>query len=109
MSRVKDKLKKGEVVYGQMVLELFSAGIGPILAATGMEFVLYDMEHCRRDISLAAEMIALRRRTDIVPMVRVPDANVAPLSRVLDLGARGVMIPRVETRTQMEDVVAQLK
>ena len=109
MSRVKDKLKKGEVVYGQMILELFSAGIGPMLAATGMEFVLYDMEHGRCDISTVAEMIALSRSTDIVPMVRVPDANVAPLSRVLDLGARGVMIPRVETREQMENAVAQLK
>jgi 2-dehydro-3-deoxyglucarate aldolase/4-hydroxy-2-oxoheptanedioate aldolase len=54
-------------------------------------------------------MIALSRSTDIVPMVRVPDANVAPLSRVLDLGARGVMVPRVETREQMENIVAQLK
>ena len=52
MSGVKDKLKKGEVVYGQMILELFSAGIGPMLAATGMEFVLYDMEHGRCDMGL---------------------------------------------------------
>jgi len=109
MSRVKDKLKKGEVVYGQMILELFTAGIGPMLAATGMEFVLFDMEHGRCDISLVAELIALSRSTDIVPMVRVPDANVAPLSRVLDLGARGVMVPRVETRAQMENIVEQLK
>ena len=61
MSKVKDKLKKGEVVYGQMILELFSAGIGPMLHAAGMEFVLYDMEHGRCDISMVAEMIALSR------------------------------------------------
>jgi 2-keto-3-deoxy-L-rhamnonate aldolase RhmA len=109
MNRVKDKLKKGEVVYGQMVLELFSSGVGHMLAASGMEFVLFDMEHGRCDIALAADMITFCRSTDIVPMVRVPDANVAPLSRVLDLGARGVMVPRVETRAQMLDVVAQLK
>ncbi len=109
MNKVKEKLKKGEVVYGQMVLELFSAGVGPMLHAAGMEFVLYDMEHGRCDINLAAQMIALSRTTDIVPMVRVPDLNAAPLSRVLDLGARGVMVPRVETRAQMEDIVSLLK
>ena len=109
MNRVKDKLKKGEVVYGQMVLELFNPGIAPMLAASGMEFVIFDMEHGRCDIALAAEMIAFCRNAEIMPMVRVPDANVAPLSRVLDLGSRGVMIPRVETRAQMMDVVAQLK
>ncbi len=109
MNKVKEKLKKGEVAYGQMVLELFSAGVGPMLSAAGMEFVLYDMEHGRCDISMVAQMIALSRTTDIVPMVRVPDLNSAPLSRVLDLGARGVMVPRVETRAQMEDIVALLK
>ncbi|MBI4166283.1 MAG: aldolase [Acidobacteria bacterium] len=109
MNPVKDKLKKGGVACGQMVLELFTPGIAPMLAASGMEFVIFDMEHGRCDISLAGEMIAFCRSVEIVPMVRVPDANVAPLSRVLDLGARGVMIPRVENRAQMVDVVAQLK
>src|SRR5579862_8012941 len=50
MNKVKEKLKKGEVAYGQMVLELFSAGVGPMLHAAGMEFVLWDMEHGRCDI-----------------------------------------------------------
>ena len=109
MNPVKDKLKKGGVACGQMVLELFTPGIAPMLADCGMEFVIFDMEHGRCDISLAAEMIAYCRSAEIVPMVRVPDANVSPLSRVLDLGARGVMVPRVENRAQMADVVAKLK
>ena len=67
-----------------------------------MEFVIYDMEHGRCDISLVAEMIASCRGSEIVPMVRVPDISMRALSRVLDLGARGVMVPRVETRAQME-------
>jgi len=109
MNPVREKLRSGGVVFGQMVLELFTPGIGPMLAAAGMEFVIYDMEHGRCDINLAAEMIASCRGCDIVPMVRVPDMDFAPLSRVLDLGARGVMAPRVETRAQAEDIVAQLK
>ena len=36
MNKVKEKLKKGEVAYGQMVLELFSAGVGLMLAVMGM-------------------------------------------------------------------------
>jgi 2-keto-3-deoxy-L-rhamnonate aldolase RhmA len=106
---VKEKLNKGDIVCGQMVFEFFTPGISPMLAASGMEFVIFDMEHSRCDISLAAEMMAFSRTTEIVPMVRLPDTGVAPLSRVLDLGARGVMVPRVESRTQMLDVVAQLK
>jgi 2-keto-3-deoxy-L-rhamnonate aldolase RhmA len=109
MNRFKEKLRDGQVTFGQMVLELFTPGIGPMLAACGMDFVIYDMEHGRCDIALASEMIASCRGTEIVPMVRVPDLESAPLSRVLDLGARGVMVPRVETRAQMERAVAELK
>lgn len=109
MSGLRSKLKNGEVVLGQMVLELFTSGIGPMLAACGMEFVLFDMEHGRCDIGLLTEMIASCRGSSIVPLARVPDINFSPLSRVLDLGARGVMVPRVETRQQAEDVVRQLK
>jgi 2-keto-3-deoxy-L-rhamnonate aldolase RhmA len=104
-----EKLRRGETVFGQMILELFTPGIGPMLSAAGMEFVIYDMEHGRCDIGLLAEMIASCRGSEIVPMVRVPDVGVVPLSRVLDLGARGVLVPRIETRSQAEDVVAQLK
>lgn len=109
MSRVKEKLRRGETVFGQMVLELFTSGIGPMMAACDLDFVLYDMEHGRCDIGLVAEMIASCRGSDIEALVRVPDLESAPLSRVLDLGARGVMAPRVETRAQTERLVAELK
>ena len=109
MTRLRKRLRDGEVVFGQMVLELFTSGIGPMLAASGMEFVIYDMEHGRCDLALLAEMVASCRGSGIVPLARVPDMNFHPLSRVLDIGARGVMVPRVETRAQAEDIVAQLK
>jgi len=109
MNRFRQRLRDGEVVFGQLVLELFTPGIGPMLAAAGMEFVIFDMEHGRCDMPLLAEMIASCRGSHIVPMARVPDISYAPLSRVLDIGARGVMVPRVETRAQAEEVVQQLK
>jgi len=109
MSALRQRLKSGELLLGQMVLELFTPGIGPMLAACGLDFVLFDMEHGRCDIALLAEMIASCRGSSIVPLARVPDVNFSPLSRVLDLGARGVMVPRVETWQQAEDIVSQLR
>jgi 2-keto-3-deoxy-L-rhamnonate aldolase RhmA len=109
MNRFRQRLKQGDVLLGQMVLELFTPGIGPMLAACGLEFVIFDMEHGRCDISLLAEMVAACRGSEIVPIARVPDVAYAPLSRVLDVGARGVMVPRVETKQQAEDIVSQLK
>ena len=54
-------------------------------------------------------MIVSCRAAGLTPIARVPDLNTFPLSRILDLGAKGVMIPRVETGEQMQDAVGQLK
>ena len=109
MTGLRQRIRRGDIVLGQMVLELFTPGIGPMLAASGMEFVIFDMEHGRCDIKLMAEMIASCRGSNIAPLARIPDVTYRPLSRVLDIGARGVMVPRVETKQQAEDIVAELK
>lgn len=109
MTRFRQRLQRGDVLLGQLLLEFFTPGIGPILDACGLDFVIYDMEHGRCDITMLEQMIASCRGSGIVPMARVPDLNFAPLARVLDLGARGVMVPRVETREQTEEIVRQLK
>jgi 2-keto-3-deoxy-L-rhamnonate aldolase RhmA len=109
MKQLRQRMREGDLILGQMVLELFTPGVGPMLAASELDFVLYDMEHGRCNIALLAEMVASCRGSAIVPMARVPDFNFRPLSRVLDIGARGVMVPRVETKTQAEEIVTQLK
>jgi 2-keto-3-deoxy-L-rhamnonate aldolase RhmA len=109
MKGLRQRLQDGELLLGQLVLEFFTPGLGPMLDACGLDFVIFDMEHGRCDIGMLEQMIASCRGSAIVPMVRVPDANFAPLSRVLDLGARAVMVPRVETRQQAEEIVNSLK
>lgn len=109
MKDLRQRLQHGETLLGQLLLEFFTPGIGPMLDACGLDFVIFDMEHGRCDIGLLEKMIASCRGSNIVPLARVPDFNFAPLSRVLDLGARGVMVPRVETRQQTEEIVRQLK
>jgi 2-keto-3-deoxy-L-rhamnonate aldolase RhmA len=67
------------------------------------------MEHGRCDIGLLEQMAVSCRGTGIVPLARVPDVNWTPMSRLLDVGVRGIMVPRVETREQMEMIVRSLK
>jgi 2-keto-3-deoxy-L-rhamnonate aldolase RhmA len=109
MKSIRQRLHDGDVLLGQLLLEFFTPGIGPMLDTCGLDFVIFDMEHGRCDLNLLEIMIASCRGSGIVPMARVPDLNFAPLGRVLDLGARGVMVPRVETRQQTEEIVRALK
>ena len=65
MKQLRARLQHGDVVLGQMILEFFTPGIGPMLEACGLDFVLYDMEHGRCDISQVGEMIASCRGSEL--------------------------------------------
>jgi 2-dehydro-3-deoxyglucarate aldolase/4-hydroxy-2-oxoheptanedioate aldolase len=106
---LRQKIKSGETVYGQLLLELFTPGVPHILKNCGLDFVMFDMEHGRCDLALVAELIVCAKSAGITPLVRVPDIEFRPLARVLDLGASGVMVPRVETAEEVQHIVSQLK
>ena len=108
-NRVKQALKRGEPALGTMISEVGSAGFVWMLANTGFDFVFIDMEHGTFDLAVVADMIKVARLADIVPLVRVPDLGYHLVARVLDAGAMGVMLPRVETREQVEQFVSFMK
>lgn len=106
---LKQSINSGEKVYGQFILELFTPGVPQILKNCGLDFIIFDMEHGRCDLALMAQLIQASKDAGIPPLVRVPDIEFRPLSRVLDMGAIGVIVPRVETPEQARFLVAQLK
>ena len=78
-------------------LGLPSPEIAEIVAGTGFDFALIDLEHGTIGIETAQRMLmALRRPRRPLPMVRVPEAGEGWIKRALDAGAAAVMVPRVE-------------
>ena len=106
---VKQKLDAGEVVIGTMIDEVRSPAIAQILAVAGFDFFFIDMEHGAYDLPTASDIMKAARLAGIVPLVRVPDFRHFPKGRIMDSGALGLMVPRVETREQVEEMVAEIK
>jgi 2-keto-3-deoxy-L-rhamnonate aldolase RhmA len=96
MNAVKQRLAEGGTAIGTMVTELASPGIARLAAAAGAEFVLFDMEHTGYDFDRLRGVLAAAEAAGTVPFLRVPDADYHFVSRGLDIGARGLMVPSVE-------------
>jgi 2-keto-3-deoxy-L-rhamnonate aldolase RhmA len=105
---VKEKLARGECAYGTMVFEFNTTGIGRIVGEAGAEFVVYDMEHTGWSIETIRMLIATTQ-SKALPMVRVPATQYHLLSRPLDVGAMGLMIPMVEDEAQARTIVRSAK
>ena len=99
-NKAKRALAAGGVSVGTMVFEFNTSGIGRIAAGAGAEFIVYDMEHTGWSIETIRALMATTRAADTIPMVRVPATQYHLLSRPLDVGAMGLMVPMVEDEAQ---------
>jgi 2-dehydro-3-deoxyglucarate aldolase/4-hydroxy-2-oxoheptanedioate aldolase len=102
---VKPKLAQGGHAFGTMVFEFFTPGLAQICREAGAEFILYDMEHSAISVETMREQFSFCRGVGIAPMVRVPATQYDYISRALDAGAMGIMVPMVETPEQAAFIV----
>ena len=89
---LKQKLARGDVVCG---MQTFSAHPGMIeaMGTAGLNFTTIDMEHCPTGIAEVVHAVRAAETAGITPFVRIPQMDASMLGRVLDLGAKGVVIP----------------
>jgi 2-keto-3-deoxy-L-rhamnonate aldolase RhmA len=102
---LRKKLKGGQPVYGTMIQAVRLPALGQIMALAGCDFLFFDMEHGPFSIETIADMVQMTRLAGVVPLVRVPNDEYHLMVRPLDAGAQGIMIPRVETKAQVEHIV----
>lgn len=103
-----EKYKKGLPVVGT-ITHLKSPTAVECIAASGMDYVMIDMEHCSMDISEVHSCIVAADASGIVPLVRVCDVTRSAVLRVLDIGAMGVIVPCIETVEQVKELVNYAK
>jgi 4-hydroxy-2-oxoheptanedioate aldolase len=104
MKNLKKRLKQGETLNGCW-LNLGSPLTAEIVGQAGFDWVLIDLEHgagVEKDV--LAQLQALES-TKTAPIVRVESAESARISRVLDMGAEGVMCPKVDNAHEAKKVI----
>lgn len=101
----KAALRKGEAPRIGLFLGLSDAYSAELLVGTGFDWLLIDAEHGPNDIrSILAQLQALEGRgTDV--LVRVPDHDPAGIKRILDIGARTLLVPMVDSAEQARALV----
>lgn len=98
----------GEPLVGTF-LNLGSPAAAEVCAAAGLDWVLIDLEHgASGDADLLAMLQAVSG-SRAVPIVRVEQGTRLRIGRVLDLGADGVMVPRVESVAEAQEIGGWLR
>lgn len=102
------RILAGETLFGAWA-SLGSAGSAELLGRSGLDWVLVDLEHGNTTESeLLAHLYAIEA-SGSVALVRPQSAERLRIGRALDMGASGVIVPRLDTADQVRETMTYLR
>lgn len=79
------------------------------LTRTGLDYVIIDTEHNCFSPEQVAHYIQAAENGNLIPYVRIGDTRRPYVLQMLDLGARGLIVPNITTIQEVESLVSHAK
>jgi len=93
---LKARLMANEPVMGSLAF-LSSADVVEILAVTGFDYVIVDLEHSATNTETAIHMVRAAQLHGMAPLIRVRENSEKLILQALEMGAEGVVVPFVQS------------
>ncbi|HHT50103.1 MAG TPA: hypothetical protein GXZ78_01335 [Eubacteriaceae bacterium] len=105
---LKEKIKNGNQAIGTF-FELGGSTAVECLGISGLDFFIIDTEHGPFDVESSMDFIRTAELSSITPLVRIKDVSRPSVLKMLDIGAKGLIVPCVETIQQVKNLVEWAK
>ncbi|HEY3841225.1 MAG TPA: aldolase/citrate lyase family protein, partial [Bryobacteraceae bacterium] len=106
---VKQALSEGRLQLGCGFGFFRSPEVPRMLMSAGFQWAFIDTEHGGFDLETVQDICRVSNLIGFVPVVRVADLQYPLVSRALDVGAGGIIFPRVESPEILEKAVSWTK
>ena len=103
-----DRLRAGETLYGSFV-GLGSPTATELIARAGFDWLIIDLEHGAGTESELLAQLHATGATATAALVRPQSGERLRIGRALDLGAHGIMVPRVDLPEQAREAVSFMR
>ena len=104
---LKSKLRNRELTFGSWI-SFGHPGVAEIMANSGFDWLVIDMEHSAITIREAEEIIRVIDLCGVTPLVRLSANDPVQVKRVMDAGAHGIIVPMVNTKNEAVRAVASV-
>lgn len=109
MNLLKERISHNEIILGTMLSEVTTPNIVRMLAVGGFEFVIVDCEHGYFNFSQAAEIVGIANGIHLPIIIRIPEIRREVITKYMDMGADGLLVPMTSTRKEIKTVVEYAK
>ena len=107
MKNLKKRLQNGETLHGCW-LNTGSSLTAEIVGLAGFDWVLIDLEHGAGSEKDVLYQLQALEHTPTAAIVRVESSESQRIHRVLDMGAEGVMCPKIQNPEGAQKLVQGL-
>lgn len=107
-SKVKEKLARGEPVFGTF-FKFGSPGLIELFGLAGFDFLIVDAEHSNFSHADIETMIRTCELVGMSSIIRTQDASEANILHALDSGASGVQVPSLRDPEQVRELIYRSK
>jgi len=107
-NNLKEALKEGKNVFGPF-MKFTDPAVVEIMGFAGFDFVIIDEEHGPISIENSQNLIRAAESVNITPIIRVGNNDEALILRALDIGAQGIEIPQINSRSDAVRAVKSVK
>ena len=105
LNRTKNKLANDELTLGVGIVQSRVIEVVPLMKTAGFDWLFLDLEHGAMTIDTVSQMSSMALKTGLTPIVRIPINGYSMVSRILDNGAMGIVLPHVETPEEAQKLV----
>jgi len=95
-NEIRQKLQDGEKVIGTF-FEIGGATAVECLGLADLDFFIIDTEHGPFDVESSSDFIRAAELRKIAPFVRIKDATRSSVLKMLDIGAKALIIPCINS------------
>src|ERR1039458_5434434 len=106
---VKEMLHAGKCVYGTSLEDCLGSEMPLVLAKAGLDFFFVDTEHSPASYSEFQALARTAHYSGIVPLLRVTQNQPELITRALDNGAMGVIVPRIHSADAAREALDVMK
>ena len=109
VQNLQQKLDKFEKIYATMLCEWNNTRLPAVYKNCGLDFILIDLEHGAFFPESIGDLAQMCIKSDIPLIARIQDCEYHCISKCIDMGADGVLIPRTESMEQIETAIRSLR
>lgn len=109
MYLLKEHLNNKQFILGTMLSEVATPNVMRMLKGGGFSYVIVDCEHGYFDYSQTAALIGIANGIELPVIIRIPEIKREVITKYMDMGADGLLVPMTNTREDIEKVIQYAK